>query len=152
MPPEKGSTTALPENFEARIATTETRIDAVANDVGRVAATVERLSKTIEAGFSNLHDRITAQQRTNWPTIFGGFVVVATIFAVYLQGPINTLQRTESRQDTMLDRELVNSYHRGRADESRDTNRAELLNLRAENRELLKHLDWERGAQEAKKN
>lgn len=133
----KGGLTDLPENFEARIATSETRIDSVSSDVSKLAGAVDKLARTVNEGFQQLHERITAQQRTNWPTIFAGFTVFAVLFGVYLQAPIQSLSRHDEQISRLERRDSEREYHRGRADEARETLKAEVDRHAATFRELM---------------
>ena len=133
--PVKGKN-KLPESYEARQAATEARVESLTGDVSQLALSIDKLARTVGDGFSNLHDRITAQSRTNWPTIFGALAFLGALYAVYLQGPINTLSRLEERSAENTRHHAESEYYRGRADESRDVLKSEMVGLRATVKEL----------------
>lgn len=81
-------------NIPARVSSLETSVDGLHSELGEV-------KQSMNAGFRDIQIALEANNRTNWPVLISGAVLVMAIYAAAIRPVQNDVDRLEKGSGTL---------------------------------------------------
>ena len=130
-------------SMETRLSKAEALSAQNTDAIVQLTHNIDRISSDMVRGFKEVRADIASSQRTNWVpigTFLGVFVAIGGLLCTFNGQEI---ARIEKRGDKAEEAIVEAAYHRGRADEARDTIRADVVGLRSNDSDLDDRLQRE---------
>lgn len=115
---DERSTSAL----DARVARAESEIEAVSQQVGQVARSVERLTESVDRGFKEVYSLAREQGKPPWTQLIGGAGLAITLILSVVGLWLSGYNRDRDRMEVGLLRQIEST--------KAELNKLEQLNFR----------------------